>query len=120
MSIRDRLLRIWNSKWNPFGNFDEPIPPEWCFEKYGKVKAYLYWYFIRNPLHNFDRYWVGTGNYPAEWKVWHSRRSWNLILPFFSYKGKRVEFYIGWRPKTLDNGDMVQMLGFALRRRKDA
>jgi len=119
LSLRDKLLKIWNSKWNPFGNFDEPIPPDWCFEKYGKVKAYLYWYFIRNPLHNFDRYWIGTGNYPAEWRVWSDKRSWNLILPFFSYRGKRIEFYIGWRPKTLEDGSMVQMFGIALRRRKE-
>jgi len=58
------LLKIWNSKFNPFGNYDDPIPPDWCFQKYGKF-AYIYW-AIRNPLHNFCRYWIGTGNYPSE------------------------------------------------------
>ena len=106
------LLKIWNSKFNPFGNYDDPIPPDWCFQKYGKF-AYIYW-AIRNPLHNFCRYWIGTGNYPSEWRVWHSKRRWNLILPFFSYRGKRFEFYIGARPK--DDGS--QIWGIAFRRAK--
>ena len=106
------LLKIWNSKFNPFGNYDDPVPPDWCFQKYGKF-AYIYW-AIRNPLHNFCRYWIGTGNYPSEWRVWHSKRRWNLILPFFSYRGKRFEFYIGARPK--DDGS--QIWGIAFRRAK--
>jgi len=106
------LLKLWNSKKNPFGNYDDPIPPDWCFQKYGKF-AYIYW-AIRNPLHNFCRYWIGTGNYPSEWRVWHSKRKWNLILPFFSYRGKRFEFYIGARPK--DDGS--QIWGITLRRAK--
>lgn len=113
-------LKIFNSKLNPFGNYDEPIPPEWVFEKFGKgtkgkILAFLYWYFVRNPLHNFDRYWIGTGSYPSAWKVWHPVRKWNLILPFFSYKGKKVEFYIGWRPKA----DGSQIFGIAFRKRKN-
>ena len=114
MSLKDKLLKIWNSKWNPFGNYDDPIPSDWCFVKYGKL-ALVYWYFIRNPLHNFCHYWIGTGNYPSEWKVWHSKRKWNLILPFFSYKGKKFEFYFGWRPKERGS----QIFGIAFRKRKN-
>ena len=107
-------MKIWNNKWNPLGNYDNPIPPDWCFAKYGNIKAYLYWYFIRNPFHNFAHFWIGTGNYPSEWKTWHSKRRWNLILPFFSYRGRKWEFYIGARPK--DDGS--QIWGICLRRRK--
>jgi len=106
------VLKIWNHKLNPFGNYDDPIPPDWCFQRYGKF-AYIYW-AIRNPLHNFCRYWIGTGNYPSEWRVWHSKRRWNLILPFFSYQGKNWEGYLGWRPK--DDGS--QIFGIAFRRIK--
>jgi len=113
MSIKDKILNIWNSKYNPFGNFDNPIPPDWVFAKYGKL-AYLYWYFWRNPLHNFCHYWIGTGNYPSEWSTWHHQRRWNLILPFFSYRGKKYEFYFGWRPKK----DGSQIFGIALRKTK--
>ena len=119
MSLKDRILKIWNSKLNPLGNYDDPVPPDWCFEKYG-VFAWFYWFFVRNPLHNFSAYWLGTRNYPSAWKVWHTKRSWNLIVPFFSYRGEKWEFYMGWRPKTLEDGSMVQMFGLALRRRKDA
>ncbi|MEM4620950.1 MAG: hypothetical protein QW607_12160 [Desulfurococcaceae archaeon] len=112
-----RLGKIWNSKSNPFGNYDDPIP-DWVYEKFGKslkgrVLAFLYWYFWRNPLHNFTHYWIGTKNYPSAWKVWHHVRRWNLILPFFSYRGRRIEFYIGWRPKE----DGSQVFGIALRRK---
>ena len=107
------LLKIWNSKLNPFGNYDDPTPSEKCLKKYGWL-AYPYHYFIRNPLHNFCYYWIGTGNYPSEWKVWHSKRKWNLILPFFSFRCKWFEFYIGARPK----GDGSQIWGFCFRRSK--
>ena len=107
------FLKIWNHKLNPFGNYDDPIPPDWCFQRYRKF-AYIYWFFVKNPLHNFCHYWIGTGNYPSEWRVWHNERRWNLVLPFFSYRGKWFEFYIGWRPK---NGGS-QIFGISLRRTK--
>ncbi|MEM5861280.1 MAG: hypothetical protein QXJ20_02705 [Candidatus Aenigmatarchaeota archaeon] len=114
------LNKIWNSKYNPFGNYDNSIP-DWVYLKFAKypmhkVLAFLYWYFWRNPLHNFCHYWIGTGNYPACWKTWHISRKWNLILPFFSYDGNKWQFYVGWRPK--DNGS--QIFGLCLRRKKDA
>ena len=109
----NKFLKIWNSRFNPFGNYDDPIPSEKYLKKYGWF-AYFYHYFIRNPLHNFCYYWIGTGNYPSEWKVWHSKRKWNLILPFFSFRCKWFEFYIGARPK----GDGSQIWGFCFRRSK--
>ena len=109
-----RFLKIWNCKLNPFGNYDDPIPPEKYLKKFGWF-AYLYWYFVRDPLHNFCHYWIGTGNYPSEWKVWHSKRKWNLILPFFSFKYKWFEFYIGWRPRSSGS----QIFGIALRIRRE-
>ena len=109
----NKFLKIWNSRLNPFGNYDDPIPSEKYLKKYGWL-AYPYHYFIRNPLHNFCYYWIGTGNYPSEWKVWHSKRKWNLILPFFSFRCKWFEFYIGARPK----GDGSQIWGFCFRRSK--
>jgi len=115
MSIANWLLKLWNSKLNPLGNYDDPIPPEWCFQKHGKL-AYFYWYFIRNPLHNFTHYWIGTMGSPCCWNVFCQHKSWNLILPFFSYKNRFFEFYIGWRPKG--EGDYRQVFGIAFRIRK--
>jgi len=111
LNLKNKFLKIFNSKWCPFGNCNDPIPLEWVFAKYGNIKAYLYWYFIRNPFHNFAHFWLGTGNYPAEWKVWSSKRRWNLVLPFFSYRSKKWEFYAGWRPDS-------KMFGIALRKIK--
>lgn len=110
------FLKIFNSRLNPFGNYDDPIPPVWVFEKYkSKFRAYCYWYFVRNPLHNFTHYWIGTKLFPSVWKVWHPTRCFNLILPFFSirFKAKNyvIEFYLGWRPKE----DGSQVFGGALR-----
>ena len=107
-----KILKLWNSKFNPLGNYDDPVPPQKYFDKYGWF-AYPYWYFLRNPLHNFCRYWIGTGSYSAAWKVWHPKRKWNLILPFFSYRGNKIEFYLGWRPKS----DGSQLFGIAFRKR---
>lgn len=105
----NKFLKIFNSKWNPFGNYDDPIPPEKYFEKYGWF-AYPYWYFVRNPFHNFCRYWIGTGNYPAAWKVWHPKRKWNLILPFFSYKERKLNFILAGDLKAMD----LNYLGYLL------
>jgi len=110
----DNFLKIFNSKWNPLGNYNNPIPPDWCFAKYGKIKAYLYWYFVRNPLHNFMAYWIGFKDRNLDYtQIWNTKQRWNLVLPFFSYRGKKWEMYIGWRPDS-------RMFGIALRRIKNA
>jgi len=101
----------WDSKWNPFGNFDDGLPSS-IVERFGKVKGFIYWYFIRNPLHNFCFYWIGFKDRNLDYShIWNQKQSWNFVLPFFSYRGKKWEFYFGWRPDT-------KAIGFALRRIK--
>jgi hypothetical protein len=89
-------------------NLDDPNPPEWYVPK-GKLRK-LRWYG-RNSFHNFDFYVVGvadkrcvrSGRYPND--VGNPNGGWNyavtqykrLRLPFLSFQGKRVEWYIGWR-----------------------
>jgi len=59
----------------------------------------------------FFWYVIGFKNRNLDYtQIWNTKQKWNLILPFFSYRGKRWEFYIGWRPDT-------RALGIALRRR---
>ena len=99
--------------WKIFGNDEDPKPPNWFMPNKPQWLRTVMWY-IRNPLHNFSHYWIGTGNYPSVWEVWRTSRSFNLILPFFSYRGKKFEFYIGWRPK----GDGSQIFGIAFRKVK--
>src|SRR5262245_56706082 len=46
---------------NPFGNIDEPTPPQWFRDQYPhttELGIWLAWY-IRNPLHNFTHYQIG-------------------------------------------------------------
>ena len=71
------------------------------------------WY-IRNPLHNFFWHVIGFKDKPLDYtQIWNTKQKWNLVLPFFSYRGKRWEFYIGWRPDS-------KAFGIALRKRKNA
>ena len=120
MALVKRILQSNKLLWAIFGNDEDPEPPAWFMPNRNENLREFMWFFVRNPFHNFDTRVAGTFKYPSEWRVWHSKRSWNLILPFFSYRGKKWEGYIGWRPKVLEDGSMVQMFGFALRRRKDA
>ena len=106
------------SKWNVvewFGNVEgldpnyQPTWPMW--------KRKLFWFF-RNFMFNFFRYVVGvedraimvTGPAPVftpvmlevsppstGWKWSMIRASW-LRLPFVSFTGKRVLWYLGWVP----------------------
>lgn len=96
----------WNSKYNPFGNADGPVPIT--------SQLWLYWYFVRNPIHNL---WhtglVSKIETLITYKSGIQSRKWNLVLPFFSYKGKRWEGYIDWRPDS-------KMFDIALRRVKNA
>jgi len=97
--------KLWNSKYNPFGNADDPVPIT--------SQLWLYWYFVRNPLHNFMAYWIGFKDKNLDYtQIWNTKQRWNLVLPFFSYRGKKWEIYIGWRPDS-------KMFGIALRRIKN-
>ena len=101
----------WNSKYNPFGNYDDPVPPsdKWPGRPYWL--RWLLWHFWRNPLHNFAAYWIGGRGRDWDYtSIWKRGNGFNVVLPFVSYRGKRVEFYIGWRPDS-------RMFGAALRRR---
>ncbi|MGQ9608565.1 MAG: hypothetical protein ACUVWN_04655 [bacterium] len=95
------MMVNFNSKWNPFGNWDEPDPPEWY-----KRDQPIWWrricWFIRNPLHNFTFYWIGMAGclkYRRPDTVFNPNYKWNIVLPFLSYNGKKIRFYIGWRER---------------------
>lgn len=108
----------WNSKKNPFGNYDDPIPPMWWnievrseisrhkrlpeWNWLAKVLIFAGWFFWRNPLHNFMFYWIGFKDRNLDYtQIWNQKQKWNLVLPFFSIKLKSGrEFYIGWRPDS--------------------
>lgn len=108
----------WRAKINPiwwFGNvegLDPAYMPNWPL-----WQRRMFW-FARNFAFNFFRFVVGvedrdlmvTGPAPVFLPVWHEaqprRTGWKwslictgcLVLPFASYTGDRIVFYIGWLP----------------------
>ena len=105
-------------KLNPiwcFGDEDEEQLPDW-YRPFWRRR--LYWYYFRNPLQNFRAYVLGVNdrNYevigrPPVMTVQRNdlrpdERGWQwsviklsaLRLPFISYSGKKVVWYIGWQP----------------------
>jgi hypothetical protein len=113
--------RPWSLKLNPiwwFGNDEEPVPPDWY--KPGQWDAWrTFSWYMRNPLQNFGRYVIGvydrphwvTGPQPAMENLWSDlhppqlgwkwaiiQMSWPIFLPYVSYSGKFVTFYLGWQP----------------------
>lgn len=97
----------FNVKWNPFGNYDEPMPPIDKWQDKPRWVRQVLW-FIRNPFHNLFAYVLGFRD--KDWKldIWKGRDGLNVVLPFMSYRKGRFEAYIGWRPDS-------RMLGIALR-----
>lgn len=86
--------------WAIFGNDDDPYPPIWFMPNKPQWLRTVMWY-IRNPLHNFFWHVIGFKDKPLDYtQIWNTKQKWNLVLPFFSYRGKRWEFYIGWRPDS--------------------
>lgn len=108
--LAKKLNPIW---W--FGNeegLDPDYRPDWPL-----WKRRIVWFF-RNFMFNFFRFVVGvedhdlivTGPVPVFLPVWHEaqppRTGWKwsviragwLVLPFVSYSGARVVFYVGWLP----------------------
>jgi hypothetical protein len=98
-----KLNPIW---W--FGNADDPEPP--ADYRPGKALRTFYWY-CRNPYHNFDHYVIGisdkpftrSGPYPNSMQNPHGGWNWAVCrykwwqLPFVDYQRGRFEFYFGWR-----------------------
>lgn len=92
-------------------NTDDPAPPVW-YKPDGKLRT-LQWR-LRNPFHNFTFYVIGVtdrdftryGRHADG--VFNPNGGWNwavipvagfIPLPFISYKGERVKFYILWRER---------------------
>jgi hypothetical protein len=98
------VIRIrWYHKANPvwwFGNIDDPPPA-------GHSRLSWYW---RNFCHNGFWYVLGVADKPVVFRsTWGEATTFppaglglalvNGRLPFASYRGRRVEWYAGWRPQ---------------------
>jgi len=105
----------WYKKINPIwwlGNYIDPVDsvnskgepnhPTFYPNKPLWIRNILW--AIRNPLNNFCFYVIGLADNPELVNFNNidpqTGRSVNIILPFFCYKGKSKEFYIGWRNGT--------------------
>lgn len=112
-TVTGRVKKPLSKKLNPvwwWKNDDDPNPPDWF------AGSKLAWW-IRNPFHNLTFYVVGVadrnytvyGKAPAGLSVradldefgWQ----WSVILaggilplPWLSYTGRRVTWYMGWQP----------------------
>lgn len=115
----------WYKKINPFwwfGNYNDPVDrmnldgtpahPDFFPNKplwFRKIA-----WGCRNPLHNLQFFVLGFEDRPNivnPGTIWPKEgQKWNIVLPFISYRGKKREFYIGWR-----NG---KTLGAAFRKAK--
>ena len=103
----------WYKKINPLwwaGNADDPVnrikpdgtPAHPNFYPNKPLWIRKLMWGIRNPLHNFVFFVIGLEDQPeivnADIKQWpKDGQKWNVILPFISYRGKKKEFYLGWR-----------------------
>jgi hypothetical protein len=113
----------WYKKINPlwwFGNANDPVNgvnpdgtpkhPNFHPTKPTWIRKVLWG--IRNPLHNLFFFVIGLNDRPDIvncGNMWPKEgQKWNIILPFICYKGKKREWYLGWR-----NG---KTLGAAFRR----
>jgi hypothetical protein len=87
----------------------------WYHHEWPQWRRWLVWNVFRNPLQNFrcfvvgvqDRNYTVTGRAPVgtiqrndlgetgwQWCVLHV----GIPLPFVSYSGKRITWYVGWQP----------------------
>ena len=102
----------WYKKINPiwwFGNANDPVdsigddgkPNHPTFYPTKPLWIRKLMWGIRNPLHNFFFFVIGLEdrpdivNYNDMWPT--TGQKWNINLPFVSYRGKKKEWYIGWR-----------------------
>ena len=105
-----RLHKKLNPAWW-LQNTDDPEPPDW-FKPEAGMRT-LKWR-LRNPFHNFTFYVIGVAD--RDFKrygrhadgVFNPNGGWNwaviplfgvVPLPFVSYKGPHVKFYILWRER---------------------
>ena len=118
ISWRKKINPVWwlmnGETWTaPITNNDAPYIPEVT----NQLHRDFYWW-CRNPAANFFEYVVGicdrtftvTGPAPAMQTTWYDSNpreygwKWAVLscswvrLPFVSYSGKRVLWYLGWRP----------------------
>lgn len=119
----------WFSHWlNPFGNWNEPMPyPEKRQNQavgqrlMGIPLSPAIWWNLRNPLHNFNHYWIGivprgeqytwfkpeqvgwvrdrvaeveTETYSYSFSWW--KRPGHIPLPYFKWSRWGWEGYVGW------------------------
>jgi hypothetical protein len=97
----------WYKKINPIwwiGNSNDPINgpedhPQFHPTKPTWIRKILWG--IRNPLHNFFFFVIGFEDQPEivnpgnQWAK--EGQKWNIVMPYIYYKGKKKEFYFGWR-----------------------
>jgi hypothetical protein len=102
----------WYKKINPlwwFGNANDPVDRvnadgSPAHPKIAPGKP-LWWrkvvWAFRNPLHNFCFFVIGLSDRRYlinDGEIWPNEgQKWNIRLPFISYRGKKWEWYIGWR-----------------------
>ena len=109
-----RKIKFWK-KLSPFwwfGNEDDGWhgDDKWRAGREKTLLLALIWFF-RNPMHNFTFYVIGISDYP---RTFYSNKLWgkadgfsfhytptpvlNIPLPMVAYVGKKIGWYIGWRP----------------------
>ena len=102
----------WYKKINPlwwFNNYNDPVdalnpdgtPKHSKFHPEKSLwKRKILW-GIRNPLHNFLFFVIGLHDHQEIvncGNMWPKEgQKWNIVLPYIGYRGKKKEFYFGWR-----------------------
>src|SRR5262249_19075884 len=111
------LLKKLNPIWW-FQNDDEEQTAPWYKPEWPQWRRDFYWNLLRNPLQNFRCYVVGMQD--RNYSVWGRAPvitvqrndlsppelgwQWCVLavgpwrLPFVSYSGRRVVWYLGWQP----------------------
>lgn len=118
-TVSGRVLQPWYKKINPiwwFLNDEEPTPPADYKPASAQWWRMISWY-LRNPLQNFGKYVVGVydrnytvvGTAPVTVTAWNDLPGnitgwkWSVIkigwlrLPFVSYVGTHVMWYVGFQ-----------------------